>query len=74
MKKRRIKRKLKNWVKVFIISIISFILYLNTGSLGKLAQDNKFGQFICFTVWMWLFIGQFVFMYFIVENNTKKGR
>lgn len=71
MKKRRIKRKLKNWVKVLIISIISFAIYTQTGAIGKLAQENPFGELICIITWMWLFMGQFVFMYLIIDNNRK---
>lgn len=71
MKNKRIKRKLKTWVKILIVSIISFIIYTQTGAIGKIAQENPFGELICITVWMWLFIGQFIFMYFIVDNNRK---
>ena len=69
MKNKRIKRKLKNWVKILIVSIISFIIYTQTGAIGKLVQNNPFGELICIATWLWLFMGQFIFMYFIIDDR-----
>ena len=66
------KRKLRTWVKVALLMIASLIVYLNTGRLGELAQNNKFAEFGCYVVWLWLFIGQFVVAYFITENDDRK--
>jgi len=62
------KRKLKNWVKVLIIILISTIIYQKTGELGKLAQNSIIYLFLCISAWIWLFVGQFCTMYFILNK------
>ena len=72
--KKRTKRKLKVWVKITIVAIISFIIYLKTGVLREFAQHSKIGQLVCALVWLWLFIGQFTVMYFIIEINEERRK
>jgi len=70
--KKRTKRKLKSWVKVLVVAIISFIIYLKTGVLGEFAQHNIIGQLVCITTWLWLFMGQFIVMYFIIDSDSRR--
>lgn len=72
--KKRTKRKLKVWVKIMIVAIISFIIYLKAGVLGQLAQDSAVGQLVCALIWLWLFIGQFIVMYFIIVFNEERRK
>ena len=64
------KRKLRIWVKVVLLMVVSLIIYLNTGKLGEFAQHNKFAEFGCYITWAWLFIGQFIVLYFMLEKEV----
>lgn len=66
------KRRLKCWVKIVLIILISIIIYSLTGELGKLAQHSRIYSFLCVSAWVWLFLGQFIVIYFIVENKINK--
>ena len=63
------KRKLRTWVKVVLLMIVGLIVYLNTEKLGEFAQHNIIAEFGCYIAWVWLFIGQFAVLYFILEKE-----
>lgn len=59
------KLKLKKWVRVVLTLItihLSFFIWKNTGTLGSLAQHDKFYLALCLMSWGYLLIGQ-VFIY-----------
>lgn len=68
MKKRR---KLRSWVKILLIIITSVIIYQKTGVLGQLAQNNIFYLSLCSIAWIWLFFGQFITLYFVLESEVN---
>lgn len=65
------RRRLKKWVKIILIIMIilvSTLIYQKTGKLGELAQNSTIYLGLCLSAWIWLFLGQFGVMWFILEN------
>lgn len=59
------KLKLKKWVRVVLTLIaihVSFFIWRNTGTLGSLAQNDKFYLVLCVLSWFYLLAGQ-IFIY-----------
>lgn len=53
--------KLKKWVRVVLTLItihLSFFIWRNTGTLGELAQHDKFYMILCMLSWAYLLAGQ----------------
>lgn len=53
--------KLKRWVRVVLTLIvihISFFIWKQTGTLGRLAQTNNIYLIMCVLSWIYLLIGQ----------------
>ena len=63
------RRKLRSWVKVLIIIIISAFIYSKTGVWGALAKDSNLYLFLCLASWGWLFMGQFIVIYFMFNRE-----
>lgn len=61
------KYRMKKWVKVvitFILIHLMFFIWKQTGTLGELAQNDKFYLVLCVLSWIYLTLGQvFIFGY-----------
>ena len=65
------RRRLKKWVKIILIIMIfllDIVIYQKTGKLGQLAQSSTIYLGLCLSAWIWLLLGQFGAMWFILEN------
>lgn len=59
------KLRVKKWVRVVLTLIaihVNFFIWRNIGTLGSLAQHDKFYLALCLMSWGYLLIGQ-VFIY-----------
>ena len=71
MKKRRLNKRGK--IALTILTILtSAIIYVLMAVLGMKMEDNIFYQIIFFFGYTWLFLGQFMAIYFIWENEVNK--
>lgn len=64
------KRRLKKWVKIVLIIMIillDLVIYQKSGKFGALAQSSTIYLVLCVSCWIWLLLGQFGVIWFIVE-------
>lgn len=71
MKRRKLNKRGK--IALTILTILtSAIIYVLMAVLGMKMEDNIFYQIIFFCGYTWLFLGQFMAIYFIWENEVNK--
>lgn len=64
----RLKEKPKKILSTLIILILSSLIYIITGKLGVLAQNNTYYEIICLLAWLWLIVGQIIILIKIWEE------
>jgi cytochrome c-type biogenesis protein CcmH/NrfG len=66
------KQKIRKIALTVEVIIISAVIYVLTGILGELAQDNTFYRVMCYLSWIWLFFGQFGAFFAIWCDDNEK--